>query len=108
MLARKLVLLGEQQVVVFPKFALLFGAMGGLCGFLRVWMDARDGEVAERQLHPTGILFQELAQNGKNLLAKGALEVRKLYDRNRRGLGTFQRGSLSAYVDNGRLEKHLD
>src|SRR6266852_944617 len=81
--AIQLGLLRVQGVVILPKLPLLARASSRFGRTLTLPVDFPQREVEVGQLYPAAVLGEEFAQSALALLAKGALKVRELDDRDR-------------------------
>jgi hypothetical protein len=72
---RKMLLIGEQQVVHLPELALLAGALGGLGGRERVGVGLLEREVAEDDAYAAREALEQQPHGRRGLLAGRALEI---------------------------------
>ena len=75
----------EKCVVHFPELALSCGGLGDLRGMLRMRMDRRHREMAERHTELVPERFHQSGHNWLRSAAVWAFEIAVLYQRNRGG-----------------------
>src|SRR5262245_30327353 len=93
------VLLVEEEVVEFPKLALLPRTVSGFSSLFRLWMDVHDGKITKCELYLIWIALQHLLEYIDDALAIGALEIRELDNRDRGIGGTLDGSILRTDVD---------
>src|SRR6266404_4692391 len=81
--AIQLGLLRVQGIVILPKFPLLARASSRFGRPLSLGVDFPQREVEVGELYPAAVLGEEFVQSALALLAKGALKVRELDNRDR-------------------------